>query len=61
MITCIPGPDDRNAHDVPNLLDVTHGSHPRVPVVVVLFYLPYHWSDPAAGLLFAAAGHHRLA
>jgi CDP-diacylglycerol--glycerol-3-phosphate 3-phosphatidyltransferase len=26
-----------------------------VPVVPVLFYLPYHWADPAAGLLFAAA------
>jgi CDP-diacylglycerol---glycerol-3-phosphate 3-phosphatidyltransferase len=26
-----------------------------VPIVPVLFYLPYHWSDPAAGLLFAAA------
>jgi phosphatidylglycerophosphate synthase len=27
-----------------------------IPLVIVLFYLPYHWSDPAAGLLFAAAG-----
>jgi CDP-diacylglycerol---glycerol-3-phosphate 3-phosphatidyltransferase len=27
-----------------------------IPLVVVLFYLPFHWSDPAAGLLFAAAG-----
>ena len=27
-----------------------------IPLVVLLFYLPYHWSDPAAGLLFAAAG-----
>ena len=26
-----------------------------VPLVVVLFYSPYHWADPAAGLLFAAA------
>jgi CDP-diacylglycerol--glycerol-3-phosphate 3-phosphatidyltransferase len=26
-----------------------------VPVVPVLFYLPFHWSNPAAGLLFAAA------
>jgi CDP-diacylglycerol---glycerol-3-phosphate 3-phosphatidyltransferase len=26
-----------------------------VPLVPVLFYLPYHWADPAAGLLFAAA------
>src|SRR5262245_47170128 len=27
-----------------------------IPLIVVLFYMPYHWSDPAAGLLFAAAG-----
>ena len=27
-----------------------------IPLVVILFYLPLHWADPAAGLLFAAAG-----
>ena len=27
-----------------------------IPLVVVLFYLPYNWADPAAGLLFAIAG-----
>ena len=27
-----------------------------IPLVVMLFYLPYSWADPAAGLLFAAAG-----
>jgi phosphatidylglycerophosphate synthase len=27
-----------------------------IPLVIVLFYLPYQWADPAAGLLFAAAG-----
>src|SRR5688572_6121335 len=27
-----------------------------IPLIIVLFYAPYHWSDPAAGLLFAAAG-----
>lgn len=27
-----------------------------IPLVVVLFYLPYRWADPAAGLLFGAAG-----
>ncbi|MGD9599013.1 MAG: CDP-diacylglycerol--glycerol-3-phosphate 3-phosphatidyltransferase [Steroidobacteraceae bacterium] len=27
-----------------------------IPLVVVLYTLPFHWSDPAAGLLFAAAG-----
>ncbi len=27
-----------------------------IPLIVLLFYMPYHWSEPAAGLLFAAAG-----
>ena len=27
-----------------------------IPLIVVLYLLPYPWSDPAAGLLFAAAG-----
>lgn len=27
-----------------------------IPVVVVTYYLPYHWANPLAGLLFAAAG-----
>ena len=27
-----------------------------IPLVVMLHYLPFQWSDPAAGLLFAAAG-----
>jgi CDP-diacylglycerol--glycerol-3-phosphate 3-phosphatidyltransferase len=27
-----------------------------IPLIVVLFYAPFHWADPAAGLLFAAAG-----
>ena len=27
-----------------------------IPLVIVLFYLPFKWADPAAGLLFAAAG-----
>ena len=26
-----------------------------IPLLVVLFYLPYHWASPAAGLLFSAA------
>ncbi|MEO8309432.1 MAG: CDP-diacylglycerol--glycerol-3-phosphate 3-phosphatidyltransferase [Pseudomonadota bacterium] len=26
-----------------------------IPLVIALYYLPYHWSDQAAGLLFAAA------
>jgi CDP-diacylglycerol--glycerol-3-phosphate 3-phosphatidyltransferase len=27
-----------------------------IPLVILLFYLPYPWADPAAGLLFALAG-----
>jgi CDP-diacylglycerol--glycerol-3-phosphate 3-phosphatidyltransferase/cardiolipin synthase len=27
-----------------------------IPLIVLLFYMPYPWSDPAAGLLFVAAG-----
>ena len=27
-----------------------------IPLIILLFYMPYYWSDPAAGLLFAAAG-----
>jgi CDP-diacylglycerol---glycerol-3-phosphate 3-phosphatidyltransferase len=27
-----------------------------IPLVVILFYLPNSWADPAAGLLFAVAG-----
>ena len=27
-----------------------------IPLVIILFYLPYNWADPAAGLLFALAG-----
>ena len=27
-----------------------------IPLIVLLFFLPYPWANPAAGLLFAAAG-----
>ena len=27
-----------------------------IPLIVLLFFMPYPWADPAAGLLFAAAG-----
>ena len=27
-----------------------------IPLIVLFFFMPYHWADPAAGLLFAAAG-----
>src|ERR1700689_2101136 len=27
-----------------------------IPLIVLLFYMPYWWADPSAGLLFAVAG-----
>jgi len=39
---------------VPNIL--TWIRIAAIPLIVVLFYAPYHWADPAAGLVFAAAG-----
>jgi CDP-diacylglycerol--glycerol-3-phosphate 3-phosphatidyltransferase len=39
---------------VPNVL--TWIRIAAIPLIIVLFYAPYHWADPAAGLLFAAAG-----
>ena len=39
---------------IPNLL--TGLRIALIPVIVVLFYLPYHWSDMASGLLFAVVG-----
>jgi CDP-diacylglycerol--glycerol-3-phosphate 3-phosphatidyltransferase len=39
---------------IPNIL--TWIRIAAIPLIVVLFYAPFHWSDPAAGLLFAAAG-----
>ena len=41
-------------YTVPNLL--TGLRIALIPVIVGLFYLPYHWSDMASGLLFAAVG-----
>jgi CDP-diacylglycerol--glycerol-3-phosphate 3-phosphatidyltransferase len=39
---------------IPNIL--TWIRIAAIPLIVLLFYAPYHWADPAAGLLFAAAG-----
>ncbi len=39
---------------IPNML--TWGRIVAVPLIVVFFYLPYSWSDQAAGVLFALAG-----
>ena len=41
------------AWNLPNIL--TWLRIVAIPLVVVLFYLPYHWADPAAAILFAAA------
>ncbi len=58
MTTSIPEPDSlRRRHPaltLPNILTFIRIA--AIPLVVVLFYLPYQWADPAAGLLFAAAG-----
>ncbi|HUE48863.1 MAG TPA: CDP-diacylglycerol--glycerol-3-phosphate 3-phosphatidyltransferase [Steroidobacteraceae bacterium] len=40
--------------NLPNTL--TWARIAAIPLIVVLFYMPYPWADPAAGLLFAAAG-----
>jgi CDP-diacylglycerol--glycerol-3-phosphate 3-phosphatidyltransferase len=37
-------------------LALTWGRIVAIPLIIVLFYVPYHWSDQAAGLLFALAG-----
>src|ERR1700745_3335494 len=42
------------AWNLPNTL--TWARIAAIPLIVVLFYMPYPWADPAAGLLFAAAG-----
>ena len=43
-----------NGTSIPNAL--TWARIIAVPLIIVLFYLPYHWSDQAAGILFALAG-----
>ncbi len=40
--------------NVPNTLTLLRIG--AIPLIVLLFYMPYPWADPAAGLLFAAAG-----
>jgi CDP-diacylglycerol--glycerol-3-phosphate 3-phosphatidyltransferase len=41
-------------YTLPNLL--TGLRIALIPVIVALFYMPYHWSDMASGLLFAVVG-----
>ena len=40
--------------NLPNTLTWTRIA--AIPLIVLLFYMPYPWADPAAGVLFAAAG-----
>jgi CDP-diacylglycerol--glycerol-3-phosphate 3-phosphatidyltransferase len=54
MITCIQDLETRMPWNVPNTL--TWLRIGAIPLIVLLFYMPYPWADPAAGLLFAAAG-----
>ena len=43
-----------NSWTLPNIL--TWVRIAAIPLVVIAFYLPASWADPAAGLIFAAAG-----
>jgi CDP-diacylglycerol--glycerol-3-phosphate 3-phosphatidyltransferase len=54
MITFIPVISTTMPWNLPNTL--TWIRIAAIPLIVVLFYAPYPWADPAAGLLFAAAG-----
>jgi CDP-diacylglycerol--glycerol-3-phosphate 3-phosphatidyltransferase len=54
MITSTPVTSTVMLWNVPNTL--TWIRIAAIPLIVVLFYAPYTWADPAAGLLFAAAG-----
>ncbi|HTY48426.1 MAG TPA: CDP-diacylglycerol--glycerol-3-phosphate 3-phosphatidyltransferase, partial [Steroidobacteraceae bacterium] len=56
-----PGPGSASPREVaaspwnvPNIL--TWVRIAAIPLVVLAFYAPYKWADPAAGLIFAAAG-----
>src|SRR5215469_6600203 len=55
MITCTQARRGRlMPWNLPNTLTWTRIA--AIPLIVLLFYMPYPWADPAAGLLFAAAG-----
>jgi CDP-diacylglycerol--glycerol-3-phosphate 3-phosphatidyltransferase len=41
-------------YTIPNLLTALRIA--LIPAIVVLFYLPYHWSDMACGVMFAVVG-----
>jgi CDP-diacylglycerol--glycerol-3-phosphate 3-phosphatidyltransferase len=54
MITSTRVTSTTRPWNVPNTL--TWIRIAAIPLIVVLFYAPYSWADPAAGWLFAAAG-----
>jgi CDP-diacylglycerol--glycerol-3-phosphate 3-phosphatidyltransferase len=54
MNTSTPALDRAMLWNLPNTL--TWLRIAAIPLIVLLFYMPYHWSDPAAGILFALAG-----
>lgn len=54
MITSTLALDGAMPWNLPNTL--TWLRIAAIPLIVLLFFMPYHWSYPAAGCLFAAAG-----
>src|SRR6202045_5290325 len=55
MITCTQAHEKPlMSWNLPNTLTWTRIA--AIPLIVLLFYMPYPWADPAAGLLFSAAG-----
>jgi CDP-diacylglycerol--glycerol-3-phosphate 3-phosphatidyltransferase len=54
MSTSTPGTEDRSHWNVPNTL--TWLRILMIPAILVLFFLPYWWADPAACAAFALAG-----
>lgn len=55
MSICTRGPERLNTRfSIPNTL--TWARIVAIPLIIVLYYLPYHWSDQAAGIVFALAG-----
>jgi CDP-diacylglycerol--glycerol-3-phosphate 3-phosphatidyltransferase len=55
MITCTLALEKQlMPWNLPNTL--TWARIAAIPLIVLLFYMPYPWADPAAGLLFAVAG-----
>jgi CDP-diacylglycerol--glycerol-3-phosphate 3-phosphatidyltransferase len=54
MNTSIPGDNPRSHFNLPNTL--TWLRILMIPGVVILYYLPFWWAHPAAGIGFALAG-----